>query len=150
MSAKPEIFTIGYEGAAQATLLQTLLFNDVDVLMDIRELPLSRRPGFSKTALGAAVEGHGMRYAHVRALGTPRDIRHQRKIDHDEAAFRAGFLEYLDTQAEAMAALVSLARQERCCLLCYEADPRHCHRSLVAERAQQMTGDAFEIVNLTV
>ena len=145
----PQLYTLGYEGIGQATLFQTLLFHDVQTLLDIRELPQSRKPGLSKTALGLAATDYGLQYAHVRALGTPRDIRYRRKIDHDEAAFRVGFLEYLATQDEAMADLVARAQQERCCLLCYEADARQCHRWFVGERAVEMSGGALTLVHLT-
>lgn len=145
-----ELYTIGYEGSAQAALLQTLVYHDVQTLLDIRELPQSRKPGLSKTALGLAAKDYGLQYAHVRALGTPRDIRHRRKIDHDAGAFREGFLEYLATQDEAMRALVARAQRERCCLMCYEADPQECHRWFVAERAVEMSGGALTIVHLAV
>ena len=146
----PELYTIGYEGSTQAALLQTLVYHDVQTLLDIRELPQSRKPGLSKTALGQAANDYGIQYAHIRALGTPRDIRYQRKIDHDQDAFREGYLEYLATQDEAMQSLVARIQQERCCLLCYEADPAECHRWLVAERAVEMIGDTLTVVHLTV
>lgn len=146
----PELYTIGYEGVSQAALLQTLVFHDVQTLLDIRELPQSRKPGLSKTALGQAAADYGLQYAHIRALGTPRDIRYRRKVDHDAAAFREGFLAYLATQDDAMAALVTRAARERCCLLCYEADPQKCHRWFVAERAVAMSGGALTTVHLAV
>lgn len=146
----PELYTIGYEGIAQAALFQTLVYHDVQTLLDIRELPQSRKPGLSKTALGLASTEYGLQYAHIRALGTPRDIRYRRKIDHDQAAFQEGFLEYLATQEEAMQALVMRAQKERCCLLCYEADPRECHRWFVAERAALMSGGVLTIEHLAV
>lgn len=144
-----ELYTIGYEGSAQEALLHTLLFNEVETLLDIRELPLSRKPGFSKTALGNAAARVGIGYAHLRALGTPRDIRYQRKIDHDEDAFRQGYLDYLATRDEALEALITRIQQERCCLLCYEADPQECHRSLVAERARERMQGALTITHLS-
>ncbi len=146
----PDLYTIGYEGIAQATLFQTLLFHDVQTLLDIRQLPQSRKPGLSKAALGLAAAGYGLEYAHLRALGTPRDIRYRRKIDHDAAAFREGFLAYLATQDEAVADLVTRAENERCCLLCYEADYRECHRPFVAERAALVSGGALTVVHLVV
>lgn len=146
----PELYTIGYERSAQAALFQTLLYHDVQTLLDIRELPQSRKPGFSKTALGHAATSYGIQYAHIRALGTPRDIRYRRKIDHDEAAFREGFLEYLATQDEAMKALVTQVQQERCCLMCYEADAQECHRWFVVERAVEMSGGTVTVVHLAV
>jgi len=146
----PELFTIGYQGVSQAALLRTLVFHDVQTLLDIRERPQSRKPGLSKTALGQASADFGLQYAHLGALGTPRDIRYRRKMDHDAEAFREGFLAYLATQDEAMAALVARAERERCCLLCYEADPNECHRLFVAERAVEMSAGALTIVHLAV
>ena len=146
----PELYSIGYEGSTQAALLQTLVFHDVQTLLDIRELPQSRKPGLSKTALGLAAAEYEIGYTHIRALGTPRDIRYQRKMDHDEAAFRAGFLAYLATQEAAMEALVERAGRERCCLLCYEADVQQCHRLLVTDRAAQMSGGALTPVHLAI
>ena len=138
------------KGSSQEALFHALLRHDVQTLLDIREVPLSRKPGLSKTALGRAATGYGMQYAHIRALGTPRDVRHRRKIDHDAAAFREGFLEHLAGQDEAMQALVERVRGERCCLLCYEADARECHRWFVAERAVEMSGGGLTVVHLSV
>lgn len=137
MSA-PELYTIGYEGASRPALLRTLLEYEIQTLLDIRELPQSRKPGLSKTALGDAARSHGIAYEHIRALGTPRDVRYRRKIDRDEAAFKAGFLRHLALQDDAMNALIARVRTERCCLLCYEADPHVCHRWFVAERASEI------------
>lgn len=144
----PELYTIGYEGMNRDDLFQTLLRHDVQALLDVRERPQSRRPGLSKTALGIAAVGAGMQYAHIRALGTPREIRYRRKIDHDAQAFEESFLEYLGTQDEAVDALVMRASAERCCLLCFEADVRECHRLLVAARAQERSGGALTLVHL--
>ena len=146
----PELYTLGYQGSAQPALFHTLLSRDVQTLLDIRERPQSRKPGFSKTALGLAAADYGLQYAHIRALGTPRDIRYRRKIDHDAEAFRMGFLEYLATQDEAMHSLVARVAEERCCLLCYEADARECHRWFVAERAVALSGGALTVVHLAV
>ena len=145
-----ELFTIGYEKSPQHGLLATLREHEVETLVDIRQLPLSRKPGFSKTPLTAALAEQGIRYVHVRALGTPPDVRARRKINHDQAAFREGFLDYLATQDEAMTALVERVERERCCLLCYEADYRECHRLLVAERVVEIAGDALTVTHLAI
>lgn len=128
------VFTVGYENTTPAGLISALQDSGVRVLVDVRALANSRKPGFAKTALSAALEGAGIGYLHLRALGTPAEGR---------AAVRAGkpaemrriFGQHLaGTEAQAaLANLSDLARQQPVCLLCLEADPRHCHRSLVAE-----------------
>jgi uncharacterized protein (DUF488 family) len=151
--APPELYTIGYEGASQATLLHTLVYHDIQALLDIRELPQSRKPGLSKMAIGLAAANYGIQYEHIRALGTPRDVRYRRKIDHDAAAFRDGYLEHLEMQDEAMEAVVARALKARCCLMCYEADARECHRWFVAERAVSLVesrGGRLSIVHLEI
>ncbi len=147
--AMPELYTIGYEGMSQEALFQTLLFEDVQTVLDIRERPQSRKPGLSKSALDQAALSFGMQYAHIRALGTPREIRYRRKVDHDQKAFEDGFLEYLATQDEAMDALVVRAQAERCCLLCFEADVLECHRLYVAARACEKSGGVLTVVHLS-
>ncbi len=145
----PELYTIGYEGLSQDALFQALLLYDVQTLLDIRERPQSRKPGLSKSALGHAAAGFGMQYAHIRALGTPRDIRYQRKVDGDQQAFERDFLTYLATQDEAVDALAARAQAERCCLLCFEANVLECHRLFVAARAAERSGGALTVVHLT-
>jgi uncharacterized protein (DUF488 family) len=143
-----ELYTIGYEGASQEAVLRCLVYNDIQTLVDIRELPQSRKPGLSKNALKSAAEEKDIRYIHIRALGTPRDIRYQRKIDHDQNAFEAGFLSYLSTQDEAIKALTNLAMESRSCLLCYESNPAICHRSLVANRLVERSNNSLAVVHL--
>ncbi|MES2464914.1 MAG: DUF488 domain-containing protein [Armatimonadota bacterium] len=150
---QPELYTIGYEGASQEALLHTLIYYDIVTLLDIRELPQSRKPGLSKTALGLAAAQYGIRYQHIRALGTPRDIRYRRKIDHDADAFRDGYLAHLALQDEAMETLAAQALTEKCCLLCYEADAQECHRWFVAERAVEIAeqrGTSLSIIHLRI
>lgn len=145
----PDLYTIGYQGISQQVLLAILLDHEIQALLDIRELPQSRKPGLSKTALARAAASCGIRYDHVRALGTPRDIRYRRKIDHDQEAFAAAYLAHLAMQDEAVQAVAQRALHERCCLLCYEADARECHRWFVAERAAEITHGALTIVHLS-
>jgi uncharacterized protein (DUF488 family) len=130
----PELFTIGYEQATQAAVVAALRQAGVEVLADIRYLPLSRRPGFSKNSLKAAVEEAGIAYRHFRQLGTPADGRAAaRRGDHAELArIYSGQLELPEAMAQ-MAELRALAEEKRVCLLCYERAALGCHRSLLAE-----------------
>jgi uncharacterized protein (DUF488 family) len=126
------IFTIGYEQATQAAVVAALRGAGVEVLADVRYLPLSRRPGFSKSSLRAAVEEAGIEYRHLRDLGTPAEGRAAaRRGDHATLArVYAGQLE-LPEALKQMAELRALAEAKRVCLLCYERDAAVCHRSLL-------------------
>jgi len=128
----PTLFTIGYEQATQPAVATALRDAGVEVLADIRYLPLSRRPGFSKSSLKAAVEEAGIAYRHFKQLGTPEEGRAAaRRGDHATLArVYAGQLELPEALAQ-MAELRALAEDTRVCLLCYERDAAVCHRSLL-------------------
>ena len=139
------IFTIGYEQATQAAVVMALRDAGVEVLADIRYLPLSRRPGFSKSSLRAAVEQAGIAYRHFRDLGTPAEGRSAaRRGDRAELArIYAGQLELPEAMKQ-MAELRALAEEKRVCLLCYERNAVECHRALLFDA---LFGD-FERVDL--
>ncbi|MBO9602436.1 MAG: DUF488 domain-containing protein [Novosphingobium sp.] len=141
----PTIFTIGYEQATQAALVDTLRDAGAKLLADIRYLPLSRRPGFSKSSLKAAVEEAGIAYRHLRDLGTPAEGRAAaRRGDHAELArIYSGQLELPQALAQ-MAELRALALEIPTCLLCYERRAKECHRSLLIGA---LLSD-FEVVDL--
>jgi uncharacterized protein (DUF488 family) len=128
------VATIGYELATVPALLAALTDAGVEVVVDVRAVAGSRRPGFAKTKLAANLEGAGIAYLHLRGLGTPANGRAAARAGrHDE--MRRIFAEHLagDAAQADLLALQSLVRDgRRVCLLCLEADPAHCHRSLVA------------------
>ena len=139
------IWTIGYEQAAQAAVIAALREAGIGLLADIRYLPLSRRPGFSKSSLKAAAEQAGISYRHFKQLGTPPEGRAAaRRGDHAalERSY-AGQLELPEAMAQ-MAELCALAEAERVALLCYERAAADCHRSLLREA---LFGD-FERIDL--
>lgn len=128
------VCTIGYEQATQSAVIDALRGARVEVLADIRYLPLSRRPGFSKSSLKAAAEEAGIAYRHFKQLGTPADGRAAaRRGDHAELArIYSGQLELPQAMAQ-MAELRELAAERRVALLCYERDAAECHRALLYE-----------------
>ncbi len=142
---KPAIATIGYQGAKLADFLATLAAAKVDLLIDVREIAFSHRREFMKHALGAALEGAGIEYRHMKALGTPKPGRDAAKAG-DRAGFRRYMLKQLGSPAgkAALAEAAELARAQRVCLLCTEHDPKLCHRSEVARRLAKTTGAAIE------
>ena len=129
-----ELCTIGYEGAAWAGVLAALGAAGIEQVIDVRQLPLSRRPGFSKRPLAAGLAEAGIGYVHLRALGTPpegREANRRRQWDRFWPIVEAS-LSTLDAGvALEQAAALALARPS--CLLCYEADPCICHRLRVGE-----------------
>src|SRR5882724_8097870 len=133
MSGKP-LYTIGYEKARLADVVATLTGAGVATLIDVRDRPISRRPGFSKRQLAAAVEEAGMRYVHLAALGTPPEGRlANRRREWDR--FWGIFEEKL-SRPEAELALQQageIAQIAPSCLLCYEGDSQVCHRRRVVE-----------------
>jgi uncharacterized protein (DUF488 family) len=128
------ILTIGYEGATPPRLIDALRRAEVATLVDVRALANSRRPGFAKRALSAALGEAGIAYLHLPALGTPAAGREAVRAGRP-AEMRRIFARHLEG-TEAQAALADLrerASRDAVCLLCLEADPAHCHRTLVAE-----------------
>ncbi len=139
--------TIGYELATQGQLIDRLEAAGVEVLIDVRAVAASRKAGFSKRLLAASLEARGIEYVHLRALGTPKAGRQAARAGRT-AEMRAIFEQQLETpEAQAELARASVIASERkTALLCLEADPRCCHRSIVAER---LSADGrFEIEHL--
>ncbi|HMQ13796.1 MAG TPA: DUF488 domain-containing protein [Candidatus Competibacter phosphatis] len=133
------LYTIGYEGAVLDDFLITLRQAGITLLLDIREIPISRRKGFSKTVLKHAVETVGLQYLHEKRLGSPKPIRDQLHRDRDYTTFFKHFNNYLETQTDL---LQTLADQlpGKVALLCYERDPQTCHRREVARALAELTG----------
>ncbi|UGB38000.1 DUF488 family protein [Frateuria soli] len=134
------VFTIGYEGLDASTFVALLKEHGVDTVIDIRELPLSRKPGFSKRALAGVLDQAGLGYVHMRDLGCPKPVRQQYKQDGSWKHYSQGFLRYLTGQAAALERLADLTRRASCALVCFEADYRQCHRSFVADALKKRAG----------
>jgi uncharacterized protein (DUF488 family) len=133
MTAK-RIFTIGYEGATQAEFIAALEKAGVERVIDVRAVPLSRKPGFSKNVLAAGLREAGIDYIHLKALGTPpegREAARKGRIDVMERIYA----EQLDTPEATLQAaqMIALAEEKPSALLCFERNPAACHRTLLRE-----------------
>lgn len=128
------IFTIGYEAATMDEFLAALKKAGVERVIDVRALPLSRRPGFSKTPLRLALEEAGIEYVHLKALGTPSEGRTAARAGRHEDMKRvyAGQLELPEAIAQS-ALMLGLAAEKPSALLCMEREPAHCHRTLLLD-----------------
>ncbi len=139
-----KIFTIGYEGMDIREFISRLAEHDIETVVDVRELPLSRKPGFSKTALSKALLAAGLEYVHIVELGCPKPVRNSYRTDGDWPRYVKGFGKHLKEQEGAIATLAELSTSSRCVLLCYEADFNFCHRSMVADALREHCGATIE------
>src|SRR4051794_8163659 len=139
------IFTIGYEGTTVPEFVAALKQAGIERVIDVRALPLSRRPGFSKSPLRAALEESGIEYVHLKALGTPAEGRAAARAGRHEDLERiyAGQLELPEAIAQS-GQMLALAREKPTALLCMEREPKHCHRKLLLDA---VAADA-EVVHL--
>jgi len=128
------IFTIGYEGSTVGEFLAALRAAGVERVIDVRALPLSRRPGFSKTPLRLALEEAGIEYVHLKALGTPAEGRTAARAGRhaDMERIYAGQLQLPEAMAQS-AQMLEMAREKPSALLCMEREPAHCHRTLLLD-----------------
>ena len=127
------VATIGYQAATMGGFLDALRGAGTELLVDVRAVASSRRPGFAKTRLAAHLDDAGIGYLHLRGLGTPAEGRVAARAG-DFATLRRVYRDHLASEEarQDMDTLADLVRSgRRVCLLCFEHDPAHCHRSLV-------------------
>lgn len=133
--ANTTLYTFGYEGLTIEAFIDRLRQARVQLIVDVRELPLSRKKGFSKAAFREALAAAGIGYEHRPALGCPKPVRDRYKADGDWQAYTRSFLSYLSGQKAEIDDLSRSARAQQACLVCFEADFGLCHRTYVARAA---------------
>ena len=138
----PALFTIGYEQSRPESVMKALKDARVQLLVDTRAVAASRKPGFSKRQLSASLDEVGIRYLHLQKFGTPAEGREAARKGDVTTLWRI-YNRHLKTHdaVEAMDELLSIvASGQRVCLLCFERDPGHCHRSRIAEVVNERVG----------
>jgi len=126
------LFTLGYEGLSTDDFIQLLQANNIEHVIDVRRNPISRKSGFSKTALLNILALNKINYTHLVDLGTPKEIRSALKIDKNYECFFDKIKAYLESQEEVLNVALDIALSQICVLLCFEREPLECHRSAVA------------------
>lgn len=148
MAKANKLFTIGYEQTPSKAVLDELARAGVKLLVDVRAVTSSRRPGFSKNQLAAGLDERGISYIHLKGLGTPKEGRQAARSGKYDVLHRvyAAHLKKPEARQELdeLSALVKKAGPV--CLLCYERDHRHCHRRWIAEIVEQR--DRVKVENL--
>ncbi len=148
-SSSTELFTIGYESLRPALLLELLKRSRVEVLLDVRALPVSRKPGFAKNALAELLNANGIEYRHVPEFGCPRDVRYAYRDSGDWARYTREFMRFLKTRDNELNEFADFIAESRSCLLCLEEDFNFCHRKYVAEALADRVLGGARISHLT-
>lgn len=143
------VYTIGYEGADIDTFLKTLCEQGIETLVDVRELPLSRKKGFSKNRLREALQLVGIGYIHMKSLGDPKEGRLAARAG-DYEQFERIFTSHLRTPdaQRSLHELAEIVKSTTACLLCFERCHTGCHRSIVVDELTKTT--RVQVENLTV
>ena len=146
MANAKKLFTIGYEQTRSKAVLDELESAGVKLLVDVRAVTSSRRPGFSKNQLAAGLDERGIAYVHLKGLGTPKEGRLAARSGKYDELHRI-FSKHLKTaqakeEIDELSALVKKAGPV--CLLCYERNHEHCHRRWIAEIIEQRDGVRIE------
>ena len=143
-----EIFTIGYEGRGVEEFICQLKHFHITRLIDVREIPLSRKKGFSKSALKERLEADNIEYLHFKTLGSPSDIRNKLKADGDYDYFFKEFSKYLSNNMEPIMEVHNYISKGINCLMCYERLPNKCHRSIVVNKIKEHDGNGLKIKHI--
>ena len=146
MATAKKLFTIGYEQTPAKAVLDELEQAGVTLLVDVRAIASSRRPGFSKNQLAAGLDARGISYLHLRGLGTPKEGREAARSGK-YALLHKIYAAHLKTpqareELDELSALVKKAGPV--CILCYERDHTHCHRQWIAEIIEERDGVKVE------
>jgi uncharacterized protein (DUF488 family) len=142
VAGRKKLFTIGYEQTPAKSVLDELEQAGVKLLVDVRAVTSSRRPGFSKSQLAAGLDERGISYVHLRGLGTPKEGRLAARAGQYETLQKI-YAKHLKTpqakeELDELSALVK--KSGPVCILCYERDHLHCHRRWIAEIIEERDG----------
>ena len=142
-------YTIGYEGLDPKQFITYLTHYGVDVVADIRKLPVSRKKGFSKTALKEMLDDKRIDYLNFQQLGAPKALRDELYRSGDYGQFFKKYQENISDKGDHLNSIHSLVdRGKKVALLCFERDPKKCHRKVVAEEIQKLDGNGLTIKNI--
>jgi len=143
-----KLFTVGYEGLTIDAFITNLLANNINCVLDVRALPVSRKKGFSKNQLAERLRLADIRYIHLGELGTPKELRDNVKSTGDYSAFFKTMAAYLATKEDAVEVAYEYVMDNTCCLMCYERLADQCHRKLIAEEIENRNGEDIQITHI--
>jgi len=142
------VFTTGYEGKTIDTFLNRLKKHSIQRIVDVREIPLSRKKGFSKNPLREKLAKYNIDYVHFKSLGSPTHLRKKVYLDKDFVYFFNRYEKYLEKCQIELETLYQAINEKVSCLLCFEDNPSNCHRSSVANRVSKLNGTSFQVQHI--
>ncbi|MBA4387433.1 MAG: hypothetical protein C0404_05590 [Verrucomicrobia bacterium] len=149
--ASTMFWTAGYEQTTPDRFLNALSRTGIEIVVDVRKTPLSRKKGFSKNQLREALSKSGIHYVHVESLGAPKEIRDRLHDGGSWWEYVKSYEKLLQSRHAEVLDLVELASSQRACLLCFERDASACHRSLVAREMVRLdNGRRMEVSHIQV
>ncbi|CDX42023.1 conserved hypothetical protein [Mesorhizobium sp. ORS 3359] len=128
------LLTIGYEGSEIGDFVSVLKAAKIDILIDVRDLPLSRKAGFSKNSLRKHLENSAIEYQHAKILGDPKEGRLAARAG-DRRRFERIFRSHIANESakKTIGEISAQSETKNICLMCFERDHKDCHRSIVCE-----------------
>jgi uncharacterized protein (DUF488 family) len=140
---------MGYSGHDQESFLAELRKHHVEVVIDVRQRPLSRKKGFSRATLSEFLTINNVEYRHEAELGVPVHLRSELKAGRQDLdSYFSSFRDYLVRQTDALDRVYRLAVGRRCCLMCLEHSPDECHRSVVAHAVEARNGHRLRVMHV--
>ena len=143
-----QLFTTGYEGESIKGLVDKLINSGVNVLVDVRENPVSRKPGFGRRSLENTIQSAGLTYIHLQELGSPRPLRLKLENSGDYDAFFSAYRDFLYEYQESIDDVIEMGSEKKLCLLCFEKNPHYCHRKIIADFIYERTNRKIEVIHL--
>ncbi len=142
-------YTIGYEGLDPKQFITHLTYHGVNVVADIRKLPVSRKKGFSKTVLKETLGDKSIDYLNFQQLGAPKALRDELYRSGDYGRFFKEYQENISDKDDHLKSILSLVEGgKKVALLCFERDPKKCHRKVVAEEIQKLDGNGLTVTHI--
>ena len=143
-----QLFTTGYEGTTISGFIDRLQANRINCVIDVRFLPLSRKPGFSKTKLARRLGQSNIKYVHLGELGAPKKFREYLKSTGNYSDFFKKMNKYLNGKKNAIEEAYRYVMKKRCCLMCFEQLSAQCHRRIVARKIKIRDGNGLQIKHI--
>ena len=143
-----KLFTIGYENLNFDQFENKLKKASIKILVDVRDYPKSRKKGYSKSELEKKFSNNGIKYIHIKELGSPSDLRKKVRKDRKYEYFFRKYKEYLTHHEDSLSELADLIRSKKTCIFCYEEDYNFCHRKSIAAYLNAFSDGEFDIKHI--